>query len=110
MQLIFVLLAVIGVVLILYGIFRAADSDGKKPPRDEGHGVRVGRRRQRRRIIPGNAARAFETACRDFLRAVFLCPDFSDAAAPGGQGRRQTGDVATVQGRRHLLLACCYHR
>lgn len=49
MQLIIVLLFVIGVVLIVCGIFHTAESDGKKPPRDEGHGVdvvwRVGRRR-----------------------------------------------------------------
>ena len=41
MQLIFVLLAVVGVALILNGIFRAADSDGEKPTQDEGHGVDV---------------------------------------------------------------------
>ncbi len=49
MQLIFVLLIVIGVALIIHGISRAAAGDGKKPPRDEGHGVdvvwHVGRRR-----------------------------------------------------------------
>ncbi len=48
MLIIFILLAVIGVALIVYGICRGGDS-AAKPPRDEGHGVdvvwRVGRRR-----------------------------------------------------------------